>query len=70
MSMVAIKPGDRPPTRTVSCGECEHWTGANGAQSSHVCQLLGGVWAPHFGCAYFRRRPELGPSAIGGAPVL
>lgn len=57
--MVALKPGDKPPARTVTCSKCIHWTGGRSSLVA-ACGQLGGNHPANFGCAYFQRRPELG----------
>lgn len=56
--MVAVKPGTKPPGRTVSCSQCMHWHGRTNAPElvGDRCALLPGLWPADFGCAYFMRR--------------
>lgn len=62
--MIGVKPGVKPPGRTVRCDQCSHWSGGSRAVAGqldigHRCAILGGLHPADFGCAYFLRRPEL-----------
>ncbi len=55
--MIAVKPGTKPPARTVRCDQCVSWLGGKGAGFGFCGQLMNQQPAD-FGCAYFQRRPE------------
>ncbi len=62
---IALKPGDKPPARTVTCSQCSHWAGRERRGSGVIdvgerCSMLGCLTTADFGCAYFQRRPEHG----------